>query len=125
MMIRIPLFAAFIAASVCALPFSLRASEAEIVDAAASRAADGWRFEVTVRHDDSGWDHYADAWRIVGPDGAVYATRTLLHPHQDEQPFTRSIEGVSIPDNVSAVIIEARDNVTGWSGAVLELMLPE
>lgn len=124
-MIRILLLAALAAAGVAAAPLSLRASEAEIVDAAASRAADGWRFDVTVRHDDSGWDHYADAWRIVGPDGAVYATRTLLHPHQDEQPFTRSISGVSIPAGVRAVMIEARDNVTGWSGAVLELILPD
>jgi len=25
----------------------------------------GYRFEVTVRHTDEGWDHYADAWQVL------------------------------------------------------------
>ena len=43
---------------------------------------------VTVQHADTGWDHYADAWEVLAPDGTVLGTRTLLHPHTDEQPFT-------------------------------------
>ncbi len=100
------------------------AGEVEVVDAKATREADGWRFDVTLRHEDTGWEHYADAWRVVGPDGAVYGQRTLLHPHVDEQPFTRSLSGVAIPEGVSRVLIEARDNVDGWSPRVLELPLP-
>ena len=100
------------------------AGDVEVVDATARREAGGWRFDVTLRHEDTGWDHYADAWRIVGPDGAIYGQRTLLHPHVDEQPFTRSLGGVAIPEGVSRVLIEARDNMDGWSPRVLELPLP-
>jgi hypothetical protein len=70
------------------------AGEADVVAATLTPVGDGaWRVEVTVQHADSGWDHYADAWEVVAPDGAVLGTRTLLHPHVDEQPFTRSLSG--------------------------------
>ena len=26
-----------------------------------------YRFDVTVLHDDTGWNHYADQWEIVAP----------------------------------------------------------
>ena len=92
------------------------AGDTEIVGAKASKSGSTWRFDVTLRHGDTGWDHYADAWRVVGPDGTIYGTRTLYHPHVDEQPFTRSLAGVSIPAGVDQVVIEARDNVHGWAG---------
>ena len=109
---------------VAILPLSVFAGDAEIVGAQAARENGAWRFDVTVRHADTGWEHYADAWRIVGPDGAVYGERILLHPHVDEQPFTRSLSGVVIPEGVRRVLIEARDTVDGWSPKVLELPLP-
>lgn len=101
------------------------AGEARILDAEAAREADGWRFSVTLLHDDEGWDHYADAWRVTGPEGAVYGLRTLHHPHVSEQPFTRSLSGVQIPAGVSAVEIEARDSVHGWNAERFTLTLPE
>ena len=106
-------------------PFAAAAGEAEVVAAEAVRDGGAWRFDVTIRHEDTGWEHYADAWRIVGPDGAIYGERILLHPHVEEQPFTRSLSGVRIPEDVRRVVIEARDNVDGWSGKVLEISLPE
>ncbi len=75
----------------------------------------GWRVSVTLRHADSGWDHYADAWRVVTADGSIIATRTLYHPHVDEQPFTRSLSGVKPAAAVSRIYIEAHDSVHGWS----------
>ena len=75
-----------------------------------------YRFDVTVRHPDTGWDHYADTWDVVGPDGRVLATRTLLHPHVDEQPFTRSLGGVRLPATIGRVTIRAHDNVDGFGG---------
>lgn len=100
------------------------AGPADVVAAEARPDGDAWAFSVTVRHADDGWDHYADAWRVVGPDGTVYGTREILHPHVNEQPFTRSLSGVAIPDEVGTVIIEARDSVHGWGGASVELDLP-
>ena len=110
------------------LAFSLLAApviagEVEIVDAKAERAGESWTFHVTLAHADTGWDHYADAWRVVGPDGTVLGVRELLHPHVNEQPFTRSLSGVSVPEGVAEVTIEARDNVDGWSSQRMRLAL--
>lgn len=100
------------------------AGEAAVTAAKATKTNAGWRFDVTVRHADTGWEHYADAWRVVGRDGTVYGTRTLYHPHVDEQPFTRSLSGVAIPSGVSEVIVESHDSVHGWGGAQVVVTLP-
>lgn len=100
------------------------AGEADVVGAEAFRTAEGWRFEVTVRHADEGWEHYADQWQVLAPDGTVLATRTLYHPHVHEQPFTRGLSGVAISDDVSEVIIRARDSVHGHGGAEVRVKLP-
>jgi hypothetical protein len=105
-----------------AIPAS--AGEADVIAAKASRSGGTWRFDVTVRHGDRGWEHYADAWRVVGPDGAVLGTRTLYHPHVNEQPFTRSLSGVAIPAGVTEVTVEAHDKVHGWGGTKLTVSLP-
>jgi hypothetical protein len=78
---------------------------------------------VTVRHADEGWDHYADAWEVVAPDGTVLATRELQHPHVGEQPFTRELEGVQVPPAVTSVRIRARDSKHGFGGREVEVRL--
>ncbi|MBW2412844.1 MAG: hypothetical protein JRF72_23855, partial [Deltaproteobacteria bacterium] len=40
-----------------------------------SAGVNTFQFFVTVRHDDKGWDHYANKWDVVAPDGTVLATR--------------------------------------------------
>lgn len=82
-----------------------------------------YRFDVTVQHADTGWDHYADAWEVVGPDGAVLATRTLFHPHVEEQPFTRSLTA-ELPAGLEAVTVRAHDSVHGLGGAEMRVTLP-
>ena len=100
------------------------ADPAEIVSAEATPGADGWRFDVTLRHADTGWDDYADGWRVEAEDGTVLATRELLHPHIQEQPFTRSLGGVPIPEGARAAWIAASTSVGGWEGQRLEVVLP-
>ncbi len=101
------------------------AGKADVLEAEAKQAADGtWTFTVTVQHDDAGWDHYADAWVVVGPDDKVLGERVLLHPHDLEQPFTRSASGIRIPDDVDRVTVRAKDSVHGFGGAELTLELP-
>jgi len=85
--------------------------------------ADTWTFYVTVEHPDTGWEDYADGWDVVLPDGTVIKpnptdpfTRLLLHPHEAEQPFTRSQSGIVIPPDVSSVTVRAHDLVDGWGG---------
>jgi hypothetical protein len=82
-----------------------------------------WTFHVTVAHPDTGWEDYADGWDVVLPDGAVVKpdpddpfTRLLLHPHENEQPFTRSQSGVEIPPDVNEVRVRAHDIVDGFGG---------
>ncbi len=85
---------------------------------------DTFQFFVTVRHDDESWDHYADKWDVVAPDGTVLATRILHHPHENEQPFTRSLGGVMIPTDISSVTVQAHDSVHGYGGQKVTTQLP-
>ncbi len=113
------------AAFICLVSMPALAGEADVVDATATRAGDGtWRFEVTVRHADEGWDHYADQWQVLAPDGTVLGTRTLYHPHVNEQPFTRSLSGVQVPPEADTVTIRARDSVHGHGGETVTVKLP-
>ncbi len=101
------------------------AGEADVVDVKVTPESGGtFRFDVTVRHDDTGWEHYADRWDVLGADGTVYGERVLLHPHVNEQPFTRSLGGISVPDGVTEVVIRAHDNVDGLGGMEKTVKLP-
>lgn len=96
----------------------------DVIDAVATRNADGtYEFSVTLSSPYDTPQRYADAWRIRDRDGTVYGVRELLHDHGGEQPFTRSLNGVEIPDGVTSVVVEGRDQVNGWGGTTLELDL--
>lgn len=99
------------------------AGEVEIVNVKAEKSSSLWRFNVTLRHADSGWDHYADAWRVVTEDGKEIGTRTLFHPHEDEQPFTRSLGNLKIPASATHVYVEAHDKVHGWAKQRYKVLL--
>ena len=91
------------------------ANEVEIVKTRFEKFGKTWTVDATLRHQDSGWDHYADKWRVVDQKGKVLGERVLLHPHENEQPFTRSESGIEIPDTTTVVYVEAHDKVHGWS----------
>jgi len=102
------------------------AGEVSIVDARAVPAADGsYRFAVTLSHADTGWEHYADGWVVEDADGTVLGRRELLHPHVDEQPFTRHLDGVRIPTAIQSVFIQAHDSVHGDAPQRLRIDLPD
>ncbi len=100
------------------------ASDVEIVNVQASQSGGAWRFDVTLRHADSGWDHYADGWEVLAPDGTSLGMRVLAHPHVNEQPFTRSLGGVVIPSGITEVVIRARESVDGWTAKTYTFTLP-
>jgi hypothetical protein len=110
--------AAALALALLAAPGAL-AGEADVVAVKATPTGATWRFDVTVRHADAGWAHYADRWDVVGPDGKVLASRVLLHPHDAEQPFTRSLTGVRVPAGVTRVVMRANDKVHGLGGKTM------
>lgn len=91
----------------CLLAGPALADAPEIRDAVAKPAGDTWRVSVTLWHADTGWDDYADAWRIVTESGEVVGERILVHPHVNEQPFTRSLGGLML-DPGQSHYIEAR-----------------
>ena len=101
------------------------AGEADVVDVGIKMTGkNAFYFDVTVRHADEGWSHYADKWDVVAPDGKVLGTRTLYHPHVDEQPFTRSLSGVKIPDSIKEVTLRAHDSVHGYGGKTITVAVP-
>jgi hypothetical protein len=90
------------------------ADPATVVDVVSNPGSGGWRFDVTLRHADTGWDDYADGWRVELPDGTILGTRELLHPHVEEQPFTRSLTGVALPEGTAEIAVRASTSVEGW-----------
>ena len=101
------------------------AGEADIVKVSVKKNdKNSYDFNVTVSHKDTGWKHYADKWEILGENGTVFGTRILHHPHVNEQPFTRSLSGVEIPDNVKNVSVRAHDSVHKYGGKVIAVELP-
>ena len=84
-----------------------------------------YTFHVTLLHEDSGWEHYADKWQVLDSSGNVIGERVLLHPHEDEQPFERSTSGIKIPDGETTLSVRAHDLIHGWNDDVLEIDLSE
>jgi hypothetical protein len=92
-----------------------------------------WTFHVTVQHPDTGWADYADGWDVLISEGVVIKpdpdspfTRLLLHPHENEQPFTRSQSGIVIPPGETQVRVRAHDLVDGFGGreVIVDLTTP-
>lgn len=116
--------AVFLFAAIFAVP--ALAGEADVVKVDVAKEGTGtYGFDVTVRHADAGWKHYANKWEVIGPDGKILGTRVLYHPHENEQPFTRSLSAVKIPAGVDRVTLRAFDSVHEAGGAEVEVILPK
>lgn len=108
----------------CAATLPAQADEPRIKTATAHNSGETWRFDVTLSHPDSGWDHYADGWRVLDMDGKELGLRVLAHPHEHEQPFIRSLGGVQIPKGTKHVQIQARCLIDGWAETTTIVTLP-
>ena len=102
---------------------SAHGGEVEIVKASARGSGTTYSFDVTLRHGDEGWDHYANIWEVLAPNGDILGTRVLYHPHVDEQPFTRSLSGVEVPAELTHVMIRAGDKLHGMSEKLFRVEL--
>ena len=80
--------------------------------------ADTYTMSATVRHDDTQED-YADVIHFAG-ENVENGERELLHPHINEQPFTRSQSGVTASGEV---LVSADDTVQGEGGTAITLDL--
>lgn len=110
--------------ALCALVAAPAFASDPVVEAAtATMSGNTLSVSVTIRHPDTGWDHYADGWAVLAPDGTQLGYRKLLHPHETEQPFTRSLSGITIPAGIDHVLIRPHCNVTGDAGQTFRLNL--
>lgn len=99
------------------------ATPVEVVRAAFEHLGGGqWQVSVTLRHADDGWEHYADLWVVETTAGRELGRRKLLHPHVNEQPFTRS-QRIDVPPDVTRVQVRAGDNVNGVDSNTLAVDL--
>lgn len=97
------------------MPSAALADSPEIIAAAIYQVGMDWRVDVTLSHRDTGWEHYADRWEVLDAQGNGLGVRDLLHPHVQEQPFTRSLHNIVIPDGTREVFVKARCNRDGWA----------
>jgi len=101
------------------------AGEADVLSAKITKGGGGtYNFDVTIRSNDRGWDYFCDRFEVLTPDGKVLGMRTLLHPHETEQPFTRELYGVKIPAGLKEVRIRARHKPKGYDGKTITVALP-
>ena len=112
-----------LASTLLSVALPATADEPVVEDASARQTGSTWSISVTLSHPDTGWDHYADGWEVLDPDGNSLAIRVLAHPHVNEQPFTRSKSNIAIPDALDHVLIRAKDNVDGWGQTTYRLDL--
>lgn len=100
-----------------------RAGEPLVKDVSVEKTGMVWSVHVTLEHPDTGWDHYADGWEVLDAAGNRLGYRELMHPHVDEQPFTRSLNGVVLPDGTREIFIKPRCSAEGWAGEVVKVAL--
>lgn len=106
-------------------------ADADVEFVRAVLGVDGtWTFHVTLRHPDTGWEDYTDGWDVLLPDETVLKkkesdpfTRLLLHPHENEQPFTRSQSGLVIPEGTILITVRAHDLRQGFGGKEIQIDL--
>lgn len=94
---------------------SLEFAQVTNVETMQSTSGD-WCFNTSIRHNDQGWEHYADRWEVLDLEGNQLGYRTLGHPHDNEQPFTRSRCEIKIPSKITKVIVRAKCNKHGFGG---------
>lgn len=99
-------------------PASVSASPTEIVKAVFVRSGGSWEVSVTLRHADTGWEHYANVWILADTDGNGLGRRELLHPHVSEQPFTRSVR-VTLPAGMTKVLVRAGEKPNGINSNIV------
>lgn len=116
-------FAALPSILLCMSATVVMADPPQIVGVTATHASMGWRFDVSISHPDTGWDHYANGWEVLDASGNRIGYRELFHPHVDEQPFTRSLRNVMVPDGTTEVFIRASCSREGWSEQTFRVIL--
>ncbi len=100
------------------------ANHAEIIEVKIKSIGNNqYRIDTTIKHADTGWKHYANAWLVFDEEGNKLGERILHHPHVNEQPFTRSLR-LTIAKRVKTIIIKAQDSVHGLNEKGMQIKVP-
>ena len=68
----------------CAADGTVVAGEVDVEAVRVTKAGAGvYRFDVTLRHADTGWDHYADKWEILDMEGNLIRTIAEIPPAEN------------------------------------------
>ncbi len=93
----------------------------DVVSAVLTGSGATFALAVTISSPYDTPDRYADGWRVLGPDGTVLGEHMLGHDHASEQPFTRQQGDLRIPEGITTVTVEGRDQANGYGGATVEV----
>ncbi len=97
----------------------------DILSAQLTAAGDGtWNLAATVSSPYDTPQRYADAFRALTLDGTELGVRVLTHDHAAEQPFTRTLTGLTIPEGATQITVEGRDLANGWGGDTVTIPVP-
>lgn len=95
---------------------------AQIEDVKAVQSKDKtWCFEVQIKHNDQGWNHYANGWQVYDLEGDIISGIIIGHPHDKKQPFIRRHCNIKIKPDVPKVVVKTRCNVHGFGGRAIVL----
>ncbi|UZD66766.1 hypothetical protein [Marinobacter sp. AN1] len=123
--ITLPLLLLLMSAAIAPVQAAETRKYPDVVDVAVTEAGAGrYHFDVTLSSPYDSPERYADAFRVSTPEGKTLGVRKLLHHHANEQPFTRSLRDVAVPEGVSRVVVEGRDQQYGYGGETVEAALP-
>ncbi len=104
---------------------SVAANEPAPIKATITSQGSGYfTISVTVQHEDEGDHHYATRWEVLDPANKIIARRVLMHPHVEEQPFTRSLSAVRIKPGVNEITIKVYDSKHGYGRRKIMLEVP-
>ncbi|MEF8780687.1 MAG: hypothetical protein V5A46_08420 [Haloferacaceae archaeon] len=91
--------------------------EANVTAVELERTDGGYRFSVTLIHDDDGEDGYANWWQVETRQGERLGRRDLAHAHGTRE-FTRS-STVSVPEELDCVVVRGHDETHGYGGRAM------
>ncbi|HUG85514.1 MAG TPA: hypothetical protein VMM13_13170 [Euzebya sp.] len=96
----------------------------DVIQAQLAASGDAWRLTATLSSPYDSPERYADAFRAATEDGTQLGVRELLHDHAGEQPFTRSLEDLQIPEDIDRIVVQGRDLEHGWGGQTVTVEVP-
>lgn len=90
---------------------------ADVIKVTAEKSGAGYRFNVTLKSNETGCAQYADWWEVLDSKGTLLYRRILFHSHPDDQPFTRSGGAVHL-DPDQTLYVRGHMNRLGYIGDI-------